>query len=703
MVVVEDVNRAVKKQDPANILILLAIALGVGIYLIATTVLIAKDGVLYIKLAQNFSQNPIDIIKRAPPFGYPFLIFLSHKVLTFFSQGDSVYSWIYSAQSVSLLCRVLSLIPLYFIGKLLVGPRRSFWGLLILIMLPYPAVSGSDVIREWPHILFLATGMAFLIYGARKGKWWMFAIAGLAAGLGHTIRAECAQVVTYGILWLLISLFLPRPNMSRLKAICLTLILLIGFAVPIASYMKTRGRILPPKLKKVISYNSRRQSSGPEQSAFNGTLAAYTASGMPTDILQALGKLAQQASENLMHFFVLPLMIGLYCHFRKLRKVLLTERFFIFALIVLYLVMMVLLHINHNYISRRHCMPIVVFSIFYIPVGLQIMARWLSEKTCKRHSAVHRDRRRWFFILMAIGFSICTAKFVRITPLRREKQGYLDSARWLKGNTKPEDIIALSHLASRIGFYAERTTTRTQTRTSMVSAGNISSGTWYHLAGTFDGKHQKLYINGNLAASAEPGFGAIGFDHGNLAIGKPYAGAKSYFNGLISQVRLYSKALSSEDVKALHNHQMPEVEDGKLMVCWPLGGEASEGDKWSEEGIAFDGVKDYVNLSKLDSSVQLGELTISVRVKPEFLNRMNWICGKGAQFRVGVRKSKAYFWIRERPPGGKIPAKATYVVAFAKEGSTELEMSFNKGVEEKYSVWVNNREKKKRIAIYKVL
>jgi len=306
MVVGKDVNQLVRKQDLVNVAVLLVAALGIGIYIITTTVLIAKDGVGYIELAQTFPKYPINVIKHWRPFGYPFFIFLTHKVTTFYSQDTSVYSWIYSAQSVSLLCRVLSLIPLYFIGKLLVGPRRSFWGLLILIMLPYPAEFGSDVIREWPHILFLSTGLLFLIWGSRFGKWWMFAIAGLAAGLGHTIRVECAQIVIYGMLWLLISLFLPRLNISRLKAICLTLFLLIGFAIPAAPYMKVRGRVLPPKLKRIISCNSQWQSSGLEQSSFDGTPAIYTASGMPTDILKALGKLVQRTSENLMFFFGAP-------------------------------------------------------------------------------------------------------------------------------------------------------------------------------------------------------------------------------------------------------------------------------------------------------------------------------------------------------------------------------------------------------------
>lgn len=120
-------KRLVEPRDEYPLVVLASITLAIGIYIIATTVLITQDGTLHIRLAQNFPQNPIGMIKHNPPFGYPFLIFLTHKVITSFSQDGSIYSWIYSAQSVSLLCRLLSLIPLYFIGKLLVGSRRSFW------------------------------------------------------------------------------------------------------------------------------------------------------------------------------------------------------------------------------------------------------------------------------------------------------------------------------------------------------------------------------------------------------------------------------------------------------------------------------------------------------------------------------------------------------------------------------------------------
>ena len=99
-------------------------------------------------------------------------------------------------------------------------------------------------------------------------------------------------------------------------------------------------------------------------------------------------------------------------------------------------------------------MPLVVFTVFYIPVGLQILAGWLSKSISKNGLAVQNDIRRWFFLLMLVGIGICVAKFIRITPLRWEKKGYRSVSEWLKENTKPSHIIAVPD--RRLYFYAER-------------------------------------------------------------------------------------------------------------------------------------------------------------------------------------------------------------------------------------------------------
>jgi hypothetical protein len=103
-------------------------------------------------------------------------------------------------------------------------------------------------------------------------------------------------------------------------------------------------------------------------------------------------------------------------------------------------------------ISRRHCLPLIVFSIFYIPIGLQIFAEWLNSRFSKSCLEDNSKSHIWFFILVAVGVTICLPKLIR--PLRIEKKGYRDAAKWLKENTAEEDLIAVPDF--RIGFYAER-------------------------------------------------------------------------------------------------------------------------------------------------------------------------------------------------------------------------------------------------------
>ncbi len=457
MVIDKDISQSIRKQDLVHIAILLTIALVIGVYLIATTVLISKDGVFYIERAQKFSSDPIKIIKAHPP-GYPFLILMAHKFAMLFNKSSSVFVWIYSAQSVTLLCRLLALIPLYFMGKLLVGGKNSFLAILILIFLPSPAKFVCDVLREWPYLLFLATGFFFLLWGARKGKWWVFGFVGLSSGLGYLIRHESAQLVLYGFLWVAMSVLRPKLwDVSRWKNLFALALLLVGFAIPAAPYMKCTGKIISPKVDHIIKSFSLNPFSDKTDEAIISTVSSNfnTAEVVSGNFLKALSEIFSVIGENLMWFFVLPLMVGLYWHFHKLRKALFTERFFIFGLIVLYLVMMVSLHVNRNYISRRHCMPLVVFTIFYVPVGLQIIGNWLSNnRSYSKHPPNIPEKKRvcWFVILLLIGIGICMPKLLR--PVRIKKQGYIEAANWLMENTSPADIIALRD--RRIAFYAER-------------------------------------------------------------------------------------------------------------------------------------------------------------------------------------------------------------------------------------------------------
>jgi 4-amino-4-deoxy-L-arabinose transferase-like glycosyltransferase len=439
-----------ERHNNSHILTLLLTALAVGIYLIVTTFLISKDGVIYIQNAQDFSSRPVDIIKGiAFPFGYPFLIFLAHKFIMLFGDGSTVFTWIYAAQSVTLICRIVSLVLLYYIGKSFVGGRRSFWAVLILIVLPYPAEFGSDALRDWPHVMFIAAGFLLLLVGVNKSRYWMFGSAGLVSGLGHMVRPECAQLVIYGTLWIALRFISPKNIVSRRQLVYALLVLLIGFSIPVVPYVIVRGSILPEKVEQLFS-SSAGHSEEIRVPETTNNINVYEASGLPVKILYAVGRLIGEISDNFMHFFLLPLAIGLYVHFRRKSDASDIKRFFMPALLWFNVIMLLLLYYDWGYISRRHSLPLVVFLVLYIPEGLEIMARWFEEKF--RRGKTEQHPQRIFYILLAIGVAVCMPKLLR--PPGADKMGYRAAAKWLMENTGADDVIAVPDL--RISFYAER-------------------------------------------------------------------------------------------------------------------------------------------------------------------------------------------------------------------------------------------------------
>ena len=71
------------------------------------------------------------------------------------------------------------------------------------------------------------------------------------------------------------------------------------------------------------------------------------------------------------------------------------------------------------------------------------------------------------------------------------------------------------------------------------------AGRWHHIAGTFDGSSFNIYVNGVLEGSVlHPG---VHDDASGILIGAR-SGARNYFAGEMDDVRLYSKALTEQEI-----------------------------------------------------------------------------------------------------------------------------------------------------------
>ncbi|HWR83522.1 MAG TPA: LamG-like jellyroll fold domain-containing protein [Candidatus Deferrimicrobium sp.] len=96
-----------------------------------------------------------------------------------------------------------------------------------------------------------------------------------------------------------------------------------------------------------------------------------------------------------------------------------------------------------------------------------------------------------------------------------------------------------------VGFYA---------RQSISSGpGLIQANTWYHIAGTYDGAIQKIYVNGGLVAS-ESVSGPITDVNTPVVIGATsFSPNQWFFKGLIDDVEIFNRALTEPEVQRIYD------------------------------------------------------------------------------------------------------------------------------------------------------
>ena len=87
---------------------------------------------------------------------------------------------------------------------------------------------------------------------------------------------------------------------------------------------------------------------------------------------------------------------------------------------------------------------------------------------------------------------------------------------------------------------------------------DVEPGKWAHVAGTYDGRTLRIYVNGVLRGQAEAP-GGIAPRKGPIVIGN-YIGRKDAYpmDGLIDDVRIYSRALTADEIVAAASEGLPE-------------------------------------------------------------------------------------------------------------------------------------------------
>jgi hypothetical protein len=86
----------------------------------------------------------------------------------------------------------------------------------------------------------------------------------------------------------------------------------------------------------------------------------------------------------------------------------------------------------------------------------------------------------------------------------------------------------------------------------------VDDNRWHHAVGVYDGARIALYIDGKLDASA-PASGPIAANDEPVLIGENSERPGRFWHGLLDEVRLYSYALSEDEITALYGEASPHV------------------------------------------------------------------------------------------------------------------------------------------------
>lgn len=434
---------------------LAGLTLVVGLYLLLSMPLIERDGVTFIEYAKG-----LDIDARATVMdqdqhpGYPVMIWLAHKAARVMGFGESLMLWVYSAQGAALLFRVAAAIPLYFLGRRLVGDRAAFIACVLIAVLPGMAQYGSDALSDWPCAFFFAWGVLALVKAAVDGPLWLFAIAGFLTGLGYLVRPECAVVVVAGFIWAGRLALSPKER-SQKTAVLAAVLLLLGFLVPAAPYMAAKGAIFPKKHVGEFALRVDATSSADSHPVMAGGMAP----GQATAFFVGVGKLVTRAGEVLSWYFLPFMVIGAILWFRG-RAAAPAARFIVGTLLFVCAGMAIWLFVRHGYLSRRHILGMMLAAVFFVPVGIEAVAAWCSGK------GGVSVRQVWGAGLLIAGVAICLVRLWGLADTG--KRGYIEAAMWLRDNTVKDDVVAAPD--KRIAFYAER-----RWRPCSNDAGNVSA------------------------------------------------------------------------------------------------------------------------------------------------------------------------------------------------------------------------------------
>jgi len=451
------------RQHFLSLLAVLGACAFARIWLIVHTDVIARDGVTYVRMAQDWLDSPRRVVDAYDyHVGYPAVLAGMHRLVFWLGGPAGIVGWDLAGQLVSLVASLAAMVAVWLFAAMAFNRRLAWITTLLFGVGRNWAVLGADVLSDAPAVCLAMWAMVFALWTLaliqRRSKWAvaLASVVGFCAGVGYLFRPEALLVAVLAIgLWLAYQAWSrvswPLTLASAAAALLWTAACAASYAIAIGGLSKKKS------LSEIIPVV--------RDAAPTGVIAVVEA-GMP-DL--ALREVIAEGFEA-MH----PIVATLACVWlvtwvgARVLRLNLPKRVCIFprgpaaflmvAATLTVVIMLIGLHLHVHYVSCRHLMFLAALLSPLGGAGVAIGGRWLSlfaEKLGRR-----RIRDGLFSSLIALGLAAGLLGHT-LRPLHKDKACYRETGLFLGRTAGPEDFIVadriqILHYAQRPGAFVPR-------------------------------------------------------------------------------------------------------------------------------------------------------------------------------------------------------------------------------------------------------
>jgi 4-amino-4-deoxy-L-arabinose transferase-like glycosyltransferase len=207
------------KSHGKVLLLIMALAFGLRIFLVLSPEVIHSDGIEYIRYAKEVLAGNWTGGKANP--GYPVLLAL---VYTLIKNYELAGIWI------SIIFGVFLVIPVYYLAREIFNERVGILSSLLVAVHPLLYQSSGSVLTESTYHFFIATSVLFGWYAFSKGRFYHALLFGFFTSLAFLTRPEAIGFLFIFSVW---AFFFNPPGERRYisKRVVMILVALLAFLI----------------------------------------------------------------------------------------------------------------------------------------------------------------------------------------------------------------------------------------------------------------------------------------------------------------------------------------------------------------------------------------------------------------------------------------------------------------------------------------